>query len=232
MGTPSVESLVDRSLSWRLRMPVSQAIAWLQAHHPRGLAQDGSFGPGWGEAIGYSYAGHSSRAWESADLEVEVTQAGGASVLRADAVVVWLDPAPVPDNGSGPRVHLNVTASCPASDKSTGGVTNKGSELRRRLLPAGAPTAGLECRYYGMNGHPWQLRAQTRLTAAAASRLANSIQRVSLSHPVGGITSCPMDDGSAEIIALSYAGRPTVDLWVTLNGCRSIANGFIATSLF
>jgi hypothetical protein len=41
-----------------------------------------------------------------------------------------------------------------------------------------------------------------------------------------------MDDGSAEIIALSYASRPTVDLWVTLNGCRYIANGFIATSLF
>ena len=41
-----------------------------------------------------------------------------------------------------------------------------------------------------------------------------------------------MDDGAAEIIALSYAGGPTVDLWVTLNGCRSIANGFIESSIF
>lgn len=208
-------------------MSVSQAVAWLQAHHPRGLAQDGSSGPGWGEAIGYSYASHSSRAWESADLEVEVAQADGASVLRADAVVVWLDPVPVPDTAHGRRVHLGVTASCPATDKSIVGVTNQGADLRRRLLPAAAPTAGLVCRYYGMNGRPWRLSGHTSLTAAAARRLATSMRRVSLSHTVGGVTACPMDDGAAEIIALSYQGRPAVDLWVTLDGCRYVANGFI-----
>jgi hypothetical protein len=217
-------------------MPVSQAIAWLRAHHPRGLAQDGSntgWGPGQGTTTGYSYASHSSRAWQSADLEIEVAGGGGGtSVLRADAVVVWLDPVPIPDSSAGRRPHLSITAGCPATDKSIAGVTNRGADLRRRLLPAAAPTSGLECRYYGMNGRPFRLRGQVSLTAAAASRVARSIQRLPLSHVVDGVVNCPMDDGAAEVIALSYTGRPAVDLWVTLNGCRYVANGFIQAGLY
>jgi hypothetical protein len=236
LGTPGVDSLIDRSRSWRLKMPVGQAIAWLQAHHPRGLAQVGSStssGPGQAAVTGYGYAGRSSRAWQSADLEVEVVgAAGGTSVLRADAVVVWLDPVPIPDNGSGPRVHLSVTAHCPATDKGIASVTNQGADLRRRLLPSAAPTAGRECLYYGLNGRPFRLRSQTRLTAAAASKVARSMQRLPLSHTVGANYHCPMDDGAAELIALSYSGRPTVDLWVKLNGCRYVANGFIQTSIY
>jgi hypothetical protein len=171
-----------------------------------------------------------SPAWQSADLEIEVAGAGGGtSVLRADAVVVWLDPVPVPDNGPGRRVHLSVIAGCPATDNSIAGVTNQGAGLHRRLLPPAAPTAGLECRYYGLNGRPFRLRGQTSLSATAASKVARTIQRLPLSHTVGGIFSCPMDDGAAEVIALSYAGRPAVDLWVKLNGCRYVANGFIET---
>jgi hypothetical protein len=216
-------------------MPIGQAVAWLQAHHPRGLRPDGSAsssGPAEAMLTGYSYAGRSSRAWESADLEVEVAQAGGASVLRADAVLVWLDPVPLPDSGGGRRVHVGVAGRCPATDKAIAGVTNRGADLRRRLLPTGVPTAGLECRYYGSNGRPFRLRVQLRLAAVAATRVARSMQRVSLSHTVGGVTSCPMDDGAAEIIALSYAGGPAVDLWVKLNGCRLVANGFIEAGLY
>jgi hypothetical protein len=33
--------------------------------------------------------------------------------------------------------------------------------------------------------------------------------------------------GSAELIALSYPGRPDVDLWVRLNGCGGVSNGYI-----
>jgi hypothetical protein len=236
MGAPDVGSLIDTSRSWRLAMTFSQAVAWLRAHRPRGLPQDGS-SQSWSQgqltSAGYSYRGHSSPAWQSAALEVAVSGArGGTSVLRADAVVVWLDPVPVPDNGPGRRVHLSATASCPATDNSIAGVTNQGGDLRRRLLPAAAPTAGLECRYYGLNGRPFRLRSQTRLTAAAAGQVARTMQRLPLSHTVGGIVNCPMDDGSAEIIALSYAGRPAVDLWVKLNGCQYVANGFIETAQY
>jgi hypothetical protein len=231
MGAPEVGSLIDTSRSWRLAVPFTQALAWLRAHRPRGLPQDGSsqsWSRGQPTSAGYSYRGHSSPAWQSAELEVAVAGAGGGtSVLRADAVVVWLDPVPVPDNGPGRRVHLSVTAACPAADNSVAGVTNQGADLRRRLLPPGAPTAGLECRYYGLNGRPFRLRGQTTLTAAAASKVARAMQRLPLSHTVGGIVNCPMDDGAAEVIALSYAGRPAVDLWVKLNGCQYVANGFI-----
>jgi hypothetical protein len=236
MGTPGVGSLIDMSRSWRLAMTLGQALAWLQAHRPRGLSQDGSsngWGPGQGTTAGYSYGGHSSPAWQSADLEVGVAGAGGgATVLRADAVVVWLDPVPLPDSGPGRRVHLNVTTGCPAADNSVAGVTNQGAGLHRLLLPPAAPTAGLECRYYGLNGRPFRLRGQTSLTAAAAGQVARTMQRLPLSHTVGGMFSCPMDDGSAEIIALSYAGRPAVDLWVKLNGCQYVANGFIEAAQY
>ena len=125
-----------------------------------------------------------------------------------------------------------VTARCPATDKGIAGVTNQGADLPRRLLPAAAPTAGLECRYYGLNGRPFRLRSQTRLTAAAASKVARSMQRLPLSHTVGGVSFCPMDDEASEIIALSYAGRPAVDLQVKLNGCRFVENGFIQAGLY
>jgi hypothetical protein len=51
-----------------------------------------------------------------------------------------------------------------------------------------------------------------------------------LSHALGGVMSCPFDDGSAELIALSYPGGPDVDLWVLLNGCGGVSNGYIVAA--
>jgi hypothetical protein len=246
MGTPGVGSLVDISRSWRLAMPLKQAMAWLRAHPPRGRPEDGASGaavpppprprlpgvPPWPKPVtsGYSYAGQTNAAWASADIEVEVGALGhGTSALRADAVVVWLDPVPLPDDSPPVRIHIDVATGCPPTDQSVGGVRNYGADLRRQLVPAAAPTAGLECTYYGMNGHPWQLRKSVRLDTAAARRVATAMARLPLSHTIGGAINCPMDDGSAEIIALSYRDRPDVDLWVKLNGCGYTANGFIMT---
>jgi hypothetical protein len=36
-----------------------------------------------------------------------------------------------------------------------------------------------------------------------------------------------MDDGSANVIALSYASRADVDLWVNATGCGGVSNGYI-----
>jgi len=231
LGTPAVNSLIDTSRSWRLAMSLSQAIDWIEQHHPPGLPQDGSSsgdGPDGTTSVGISYRGPKNEAWQSADLEVEVASFGrGGTVMRADAVIVWLDPVPVPDNASGPRIHVSVAGGCPGTDESLVGVTNRGADLKLRLLPAGQPTAGLECRYYGMNGHPWRLQAGSPLSAAAARRLASRMARIPLSHALGGVYHCPMDDGSVEIIALSFPSRPDVDLWVNLNGCGGVGNGFI-----
>jgi electron transfer flavoprotein beta subunit len=51
-----------------------------------------------------------------------------------------------------------------------------------------------------------------------------------LSQPAGEVVNCPMDDGSAEVLALAYPGRPDVDLWVWLNGCGGVSNGYLVAA--
>jgi len=53
------------------------------------------------------------------------------------------------------------------------------------------------------------------------------MSRLPLSHPDGEVVNCPNDDGSAEVLAPAYPGRPDVDLWIKLNGCRGVSNGHI-----
>jgi hypothetical protein len=75
------------------------------------------------------------------------------------------------------------------------------------------------------------LRSQTRLGAGAARRVARRARAIGLDHVAGAPASCPMDDGSAAVIALSYPKRADVDLWVNLTGCRGVANGRIGAPL-
>lgn len=233
MGTPSVTSLVDRVVAFRVTTPFAAIQAWLPAHPPPGLPSDGSAGSentltGRTTMTGISYRGPASRAWQSAELEISAApDASGGSVIRVDAVIVWLDPRPVRSGPGAHPVRLTVTGGCPASDRGVTGVVNPGAGLTRSLLPAGQPAAGLRCRYDGPNGHPWRLIATTRLIAAAARRAARSMARLPLSHVDGGSVSCPMDDGSYAVLVLAYPGRPDVDLWVKLNGCGGVSNGDI-----
>jgi hypothetical protein len=235
MGLPEVRSEVDDSRSWRLPMSYRAAVGWLRTHRPAGLPLIGSSGAyvlSSSHTAGYGYGGPSSPAWGSAELDVEVAPArAGTSVLRADGVVVWLDPVPLVDTTPGPRLRVLASGRCPASDAGVAGVTNPGANLRQALVPAGRPRFGLTCTYYGANGRAWRLRAQHRLDGAQAVRLAASLQRISLSHEIGGVVNCPMDDGSAEVIALSYPGRPGVDLWQKLNGCGGVSNGYVTSAL-
>jgi hypothetical protein len=227
MATPGASSFADSTRSSRLAMPLTAAEEWLAAHGPAGLRRDVEEGPDpwWG----FSYAGPASPAWDSAELDIEVAPASdGTIVMRADAFVVWLDPVPVRDTARGKRLRVLADAGCPAADAGVAGVVNPGRDLAHELIPAGRPRAGLECWYYGANGgRPWQLHRQQHLTAAQAQRVAASMARLQLSHPLGAALSCPADDESAELIALSYPGRPDVDLWVRLTGCSRVSNGYI-----
>jgi hypothetical protein len=233
LGRPAVASLADRVLAWRVGMPFAAVQAWLSDHPPRGLPSDGSASGGNARTgqttmTGTSYRGPASRAWQSADLEISAAPAGpDAGMIRADAVIVWLDPRPVPSGPGAHPVRITVAGACPASDQGVTGVANPGARLTRRLLPPGQPTAGLRCRYDGLNGHPWHLVAAKRLTTPAARQVARSMARLPLSHPASEVVNCPADDGSAELLALAYPGRTDVDLWVKLNGCGGVSNGYI-----
>jgi hypothetical protein len=135
-----------------------------------------------------------------------------------DQVVAWRAGLPIA-----------VAGGCPATDQGVTGVTNPGPSLTQRLLPAGQPTAGLRCQYAGGNGHPpWHLVAATRLAGPAARQAAASMARLPLSHADPVVTRCiPPTDGSAEVLALAYPGRPDVDLF-TLRGCGGVSNGYIS----
>jgi hypothetical protein len=236
MGTPQVRTLIDTVRSWRVKMPFARMVTWLNKHRPRGLPETGSSSASYRgrlTMVGYDYGGRTSPAWESSDLEIAVAPAGKkASVIRADGVVVYLDPRPIPDNAKGPRLRVTLARGCPRSDAGIVGVRNRGPGLRHRLLPRGKPTAGLVCRYNGLNGKAFRLRKATRLDAAQARRLARSMSRLPLSHTDGGVVNCPFDDLSYEVVALAYPHRSDVDLWVKLNGCTYVANGFILAGAY
>jgi len=52
------------------------------------------------------------------------SQAGQVSVIRVDAVIVWLDPRPVRSGPGARPVRVTMAGSCPATDRGVTGVTN------------------------------------------------------------------------------------------------------------
>ena len=235
---PQVASLTDEVRAWRVALPFRQAAAWLREHPPARLpavgSGSGTSGTRATQFAEYSYRGPASAAWRSAELDVEVVSAGPrTTVLRADGMVAWLDPVPLRDTSAGPRMRVTVAGGCPARLNPLARVANQGTDLAGRLLPAAAPTAGLECRYYGANGPAaFGLRGASRLDAAQARGVAARMSAIPLRHPVSAVTGCPFDDESAEVIALSYPHRGDVDLWVGLSGCTFVSNGFIRADTF
>ncbi|HVB26752.1 MAG TPA: hypothetical protein VNE21_02430 [Mycobacteriales bacterium] len=231
LGTPEVSTLVTRTQFWSVPLPFPAAAAWVRTHPPVGLTYS-DYGTGSGPdgpSRTYGWSDPPSASWSSAQLEYGVAPSGAGSVIRLDALVVWLDPRPLLDDQTGPRLRVTVAAGCPARDAGIVGVRNHDGELTDRLLPAGTPTGGLICRYFGGNGRPFALRRQTRLDAAAG-QLARLVDGLPLSHAEPPVLYGGMADGSAAVVALSYRGRPDADLWVSLDGCDGfVANGSIET---
>jgi hypothetical protein len=232
LGTPGTSSLIDLRRIWHVDRPFSSVAAWLQSQDPDHLKQSGtssSSGPGSRSAgVGWSAPDRVFGTEFTLEVGLSPDRAQGGSILRADGMGIWLDPRPIRVDGHGRRVHVSVAEGCPANDDTTL-VGSSGRDLWTRLLPAGKPTGGLVCVFDGMNHQPHQgLLRSIRLTAGAASRFASRVARLPLSHDAGeGVHSCPMDDGSEDLVALHYAGRPDVDLHLHVRGCESIDNGRI-----
>jgi hypothetical protein len=225
-------------MSWRVGLPFAAARAWLAAHSPRGLtnigsSSDGNTRKGLTSMADTGYRGPADKAWQSADLEISVAPDGAhSSAIRADAVIVWLDPRPVRSRPGAHPVRVTLASGCPSSDRGVTGVSNPGAKLGRqlssRMVPPGRPVAGLRCRYDGLNGQPWQRVATAHLSARAAQRAARTMSAMPLSHTIGGVMFCPFDDSSYAILVLAYPGRPDIDLWIHLNGCQGVSNGHIS----
>jgi hypothetical protein len=124
-------------------------------------------------------------------------------------------------------MRLRVASDCPASDDGMVGVQPARPDLTDRMVPDATPTAGLTCRYYGLNGQAHRLAATHRLDANGAGALESALRQTILSHPDGVVTNCPNDTGEAVVMALSYAKQPDVDLWFDPAGCSFVANGLI-----
>jgi hypothetical protein len=231
MGPPTTDSLASDARFWRVNLAFADALAWVRAHPPAGLNQFSSYTAGRAPELssGYGYDEPDSNAWMNARLEVAVAPlTAHASAIRADGLVIWLTPTPVPDTATGPRMRLTVPSGCPASDADMVGVESPRTDLADRMVPAADPTGGLVCRYNGLNGTRFALGGSTRLDRVAATRVAQALARLRLSHMAGTlIRPCPMDDGSVIVLALSYAGQPDVAVWFRSRGCQWVSNGAI-----
>ncbi len=229
---------VVRERSWRVNQPFEQTLAWVHAHHPRGLhegAESTMRIHGVVTTIGHEYstsnspfAAPNTAIWVNAMLLVEVTHTdANTSVIHAAASLDWIDPEPLRDDSTGPRIRATVMGGCPGNIAHYVGVINTGDDLSHRLLPDARPTGGLICEYLGFDGHP-ALKHQTALSGDRAQRIAATVGKWSLGHAVLGRHECGAALGSATILVLSYPDRADVDLWSDDGGCSAVSNGTIA----
>jgi hypothetical protein len=83
---------------WRLDMSFSTALAWIQAHPPRGLRSNmagTSGGPGVPVNRSLGFSAPSTTAYDGASVELDLAAMGSAETgLRADAEVIWLPAKP------------------------------------------------------------------------------------------------------------------------------------------
>jgi hypothetical protein len=237
MADPGGSSLVDKARFWRVRLSVPETLAWVRAHPPDGLRYDGSgsgFGPNGFVSASVSYSAPSPRV-QSTDLFQGaaylvnlVSLADGGTAIRADGQAMWIDPRPLRDDKTGPRLRVDVASGCPQNDHWIAGVTNTGADLDQALLPMAVPTSGLICEY----GRIFQFVGLKHLDAASAGRVADTVAAIALHHSDGMASSCPMGDASMAVIALTYPGRPDVDLLLNPEGCRWISNGHIEARMY
>jgi hypothetical protein len=156
---------------------------------------------------------------------------GGPAVPRSPLLVTPPPATSPPTSPAAEHLRLTVAGGCSARDSGDTGVTNSGADLATSLLPAGTPTAGLICRYAGLNGHQFLLTSSQELDAADAAKLAAAVGHVQTGQPGGAPMNCPMADGSASVLALTYPGRPDVDLWWATTGCQTVSNGQLSANL-
>jgi hypothetical protein len=235
VGTPVLSSYATVAGFWRVPMSYAALDEYVGRHPPAGLTSpsEGYVGPG-GVAPAHGHAWQddpSHRSPQGGQLAITVASIPGSpdmSYLRVDAGSEWLDPHPIPDRMTGPRLRLETGESCP--DRAIGGVRNDGADdLDGVLAPNATPASGRICVYGGGN-HPAALQRQRTLARAEAARVAAAAHAVVLAHPNGLVLHCPAFLGWTFVVVLSYPSRSAVDLLIVAGGCGSASNGHVTTS--
>jgi hypothetical protein len=111
---------------------------------------------------------------------------------------------------------------CPARLPATVASTRPGAG--GRLVPPGVRSL-LLCAYHGLNppGESGRLERERIVDSPAA--LAWLVSNFDALPPAPRLTSCPMDDGTADLAVFSYSGSPLNPVTVGLTGCRIVTNG-------
>jgi hypothetical protein len=236
MGRPGVSQLIDTVRYYRIPMSLSQAHDWFVSNPQPGFSQSGSeSGTDAGVSnYGWQYDPPGHFSWGTATLQIGVSSEGSAGTgIRVDGLAQWIDPTPVRDVPRGPTIRVTIAGGCPATDRGRTDVSNPNApDLGHQLLPSAAPTAALECTYYGLNGKTFALSSSRKLDGTRAAVAAEHIRALPLGSRGLGAHSCPNDDGRTAIVVFSYAGRADVGIWENTSGCRSTDNGHIVAGDF
>jgi hypothetical protein len=141
---------------------------------------------------------------------------------------VWFHPGK-------PTVEVRASGHCPTSRGSGVDVKAQADEVNTLLPTTSAPSSALIC-FYGSQPDSAvaatgrKLAGEIRLDQVDASRLAVSVNKISIAAPPAGAVNCPMDTGGVTIIAFAYPASIDVDLWWKSDGCQLIDNGRIGAS--
>ena len=134
---------------------------------------------------------------------------------------------------AGPTIRVTIARGCPATDRGRTDVSNPNApDLDHQLLPSTAPTAALECAYFGLNGKTFALSSSRKLNGTQAAVAAEHIRALPLGSRGLGAHTCPNDDGRTAIVVFGYVGRADVDIWESTSGCRSTDNSHIVSCDF
>lgn len=238
VGTPGESTYASLVRFWRVPMSFAALDAYVGQHPPAGLTSPSEGYTRQGDLVtahGYAWQDAPSRGSpRGGQLAMSVARVEGspdASYLRVDAGSEWLDPHPIRDSRSGPRLRLESGQSCPSSARGFAGVRNDlTDDLDTALAPGGAAASGRICVYASGDGQALALLRQRSLPRAEAERVAAAARAVELAHPNDVVIHCPAMRDSTTVVVLSYPGRSAVDLWIRPGGCSAASNGHVTAS--
>lgn len=176
VGVPGSDNLVDAYATWVVPAPPTAVLAWArQRAAAAGLVQQasgGSSGPGF-KAQGLAFVRQTGSL--TPGIQVSVQAAGqGKSVVRYDAMVIWLPPRPAAEDlPSGvTRVQVDLLSGTPQEAVASATVTATGEVDQLVALVNGLPTAAP-----GVSDCPAERGQEVRLTFVGPGKTSVTVSQ-------------------------------------------------------